>query len=575
MNLKYRWAAALVLLALGAAPAFAEPPAQIGRTTEQLELFSTASVRAKVVARLEQGEPFRVLETSPRDEAVDGKKGRWLRVSTADGQEGWLHDVRVRLLTEYLGPGDFESEEAYGRYLALALRKGERVRAVRDYEKVREGDLGWYHSADEGEPPILVVWDRDLDATPWVEAIPKDCPRILSGRIYFIHPGTIEIAGEEKLADFDDLGREWHTTAPAETLFPLGSRVILGEHRRVDKDDADSANWNEDMAEFVGKETLITRQLGADPWGRSVAAVDVDDGRYSWRTEDMELVERGSGTADEGSDYDYGEEDYSYEDYDEEDLALEEAFPVGSRVILGRHLQLDPEDEESAYWAEEMDDYVGREARITEHAGLCPWGEPTARVDLDDGDYYWRLSDMELLEEGPGYREDDEEDFEDYEDYRDGEYGEDSAGMIREGLKVVLGRHDEVNGDANWVDEMEEFVGLETTVREILGTDSQGFLVVSVEGNDWSWRIRNLAVQGRGEAGSYGFQVGDLVVLRRHRSVDGNQNWNPSMDEFVGKKAKITELVGTGGDVAGCFLVRVDLDNGEWVWRVESLTPAE
>lgn len=578
MNTRCRAAAFVLILVLGAVSAIAEPPVSFGTAQGDLAIYASASVKARVVARLSEGDSFRVLETAGKDQVVDGKSGRWMRVSTAEGAEGWLHGGCATVKSGFLSLEDFPDAGAYGRYVRWAFRKGERVRAVSDYEKVSAGDTGWYHSISDGDPPILVVWDRDLDATPWVEALPADCPRILSGRVYFVFPETIEAAGSGEYADFDTLALEWKAAGAPESLFPVGSRVILGEHRTADEDDPDSANWAEEMAEYVGEEAVVEEHRGDDSWGCPVVTVDVDGGSYYWRTENLELVERGSGESEVSPDSEdeyedehedeHEDEEASYEDYDKEDLALEGAFPVGSRVILGRHTQLDPQNEDSTYWAPEMDDYVGCEAVITEHAGLCPWGEPTATVDVDQGGFYWRLCDMELLEEGPGVYEEGGEEYEEGEDY-----GSDSVGMVEVGSAVILGRHDSVNGDDNWVEEMDEFVGRETVVTEILGTDSQGFTVVSVQGNDWSWRIRNLAVRGRGEPGSYGFQVGDTVVLGRHRSVDGKDNWYGAMDEFVGRAATITKLIGAEVDGSGCFLVRVDLDKGNWLWRAESLRP--
>lgn len=476
-----------VLLVLGVLRAFGAPPGATGAAVGEAKVFDAASANAKTVAALSAGDSFRVLETGAREERVSGRRGRWLRISTPDGIQGWLHGGWAVVSTSYLKPADFPDAEAYGRYLAWALQKGERVRAVQDYEKVAEGDLGWFHSMDDGDPPVLVVWDKDLDATPWVEALPEDFPRILSGRVYFVYPDIVEPLGEKSLADFPRLADQWAAGASYETLFPVGSRVILGEHEVLTKEDPDSRNWGEEMSEYVGLEATVTSHEGQDPWGRPVVAVDVDDGQFYWRTEDMELLERGTGEVADHGDEDYGDGDYSYEDYDDE----------------------------------YDDEYEG------EYEG-------------------------------------------EYEDL-----GEDLAGMVGVGTKVILGRHDERNGGDNWAPEMDAFVGKQATVTEIIGSDDQGFLVVGVKENTWSWRIRNLAVVGRGVAGSYGFQAGDRVILGRHRFVDGNKNWNPSMDAFVGMSARITELVGTEGDGSECFLVRVDADQGEWVWRVESLTPVK
>ena len=62
------------------------------------------------------------------------------------------------------------------------------------------------------------------------------------------------------------------------------------------------------------------------------------------------------------------------------------------------------------------------------------------------------------------------------------------------GAKVRLGRHREVNGDANWNDAMESYVGQVGEVTEHLGVDSQGCPVVhvSADSGNWAWRVRDL-----------------------------------------------------------------------------------
>lgn len=140
---------------------------------------------------------------------------------------------------------------------------------------------------------------------------------------------------------------------------------------------------------------------------------------------------------------------------------------------------------------------------------------------------------------------------------------------------MILGRHDDSGGDANWNEEMAAFVGKRAKIVELAGADDAGFLGVRVEGNDWFWRARNLALVGRGRAGSYGFKVGDEVILGRHRELNGDANWTEEMDAYVGMRAKIIELVPGGGDAVGCVLVRVDVDGGDWAWRAENLKPAD
>lgn len=63
--------------------------------------------------------------------------------------------------------------------------------------------------------------------------------------------------------------------------------------------------------------------------------------------------------------------------------------------------------------------------------------------------------------------------------------------------------------------------------------------------------------------------VGAVVTLQRHRFVNGDDNWDPSMTRFIGREARVTRLAGI--DAAGCAGVRVDTDGGSWFWRVRDL----
>lgn len=69
-----------------------------------------------------------------------------------------------------------------------------------------------------------------------------------------------------------------------------------------------------------------------------------------------------------------------------------------------------------------------------------------------------------------------------------------------------------------------------------------------------------------------GFEVGKLVRLNRHPTVDGYANWTADMDTFVGRFARITEHHNEV-DPSGCAMVSVDADNGQWLWRVAALSP--
>lgn len=66
-----------------------------------------------------------------------------------------------------------------------------------------------------------------------------------------------------------------------------------------------------------------------------------------------------------------------------------------------------------------------------------------------------------------------------------------------------------------------------------------------------------------------GLRLGDQVRLGRHTPVEGGVNWTSEMDVFVGRNAVLTELVGQ--DEWGAWVVRVDLDRGQFAWRTRDM----
>jgi hypothetical protein len=65
-------------------------------------------------------------------------------------------------------------------------------------------------------------------------------------------------------------------------------------------------------------------------------------------------------------------------------------------------------------------------------------------------------------------------------------------------------------------------------------------------------------------------KVGTVVILGRHRPVNGDDNWAVDMGEYVGEEATVTRL--SGVDLQGCPGVRVDIDDGRWFWRIRDLS---
>ena len=64
-------------------------------------------------------------------------------------------------------------------------------------------------------------------------------------------------------------------------------------------------------------------------------------------------------------------------------------------------------------------------------------------------------------------------------------------------------------------------------------------------------------------------KVGAAVTLGEHRPVNGEANWADDMKAYVGRRALITSLGRTDGQ--NCPVVRVDVDDGRFMWRIRDL----
>jgi hypothetical protein len=237
----------------------------------------------------------------------------------------------------------------------------------------------------------------------------------------------------------------------------VGTVVVLGRHSEVDGSD----NWAAGMDQYVGKATTVTRLSGVDAQGCPGVRVEIDGGDYFWRIRDLLAVGEAAipqecGLTAAGADFG--------------------PLGPGSIVILGRHREVDGDDN----WAGGMDQYVGRTAMVTSLQGVDPAGCPILFVDVDDETYFWRIRDLTLVSPFPLMCEMTEEDA--------------LYGPLEEGSTVILGRHREVDGEDNWLDDMEQYVGREATVTRLSGVDGQGCPGVRVDIDDerWFWRVRDL-----------------------------------------------------------------------------------
>jgi hypothetical protein len=296
---------------------------------------------------------------------------------------------------------------------------------------------------------------------------------------------------------------------------------------------------------------------------------------------------------------------------------------VGTLVTLQRHRQVRGDDN----WDERMDRYVGRAAHVVRLSGVDTQGCPCVRVDADGGTREghgscWRVRDLGI---GTGMQPLPAEVAASDafpQNCHQSEMAPNYGGATI-GATVVLGRHRPVDGEADWADEMQQWVGRAAHVVQQGGLDSQGCpgVRVDIDSQQWFWRVRDLHQSGDtsvfytpwsdttaytpslgittdhgrpatsigtglfGSGGTPGPQacgltadqvvwdpiaLGAQVTLGRHRAVNGDENWDPGMEPYVGMSAHITQLVGV--DEQGCPVVRIDADAGGFYWRARDLT---
>ena len=146
-----------------------------------------------------------------------------------------------------------------------------------------------------------------------------------------------------------------------------------------------------------------------------------------------------------------------------------------------------------------MEQYVDRIARITALSPPDAQGCLVVRVDVDRGARPWRARDLMLLDEAtssssPAARSGGDEEESSIPQECGQSEDDIRYGPIRTGVRVILGRHRPVDGQANWSDEMGTFVGQVATVTRHSGADGAGCPGVRVDADEGEhfWRIRDL-----------------------------------------------------------------------------------
>lgn len=406
----------------------------------------------------------------------------------------------------------------------------------------------------------------------------------------------------------------------------VGTLVTLQRHREVRGD----ANWDANMERYLGRAAHVARLSGVDEQGCPGIRVDVDAGSYFWRVRDV-----GIGTGLQPLPLEVAaSEAFPQACHQSETAPSYGAAQVGATVVLGRHRPVDGEPD----WSDEMQQWVGRSAHVMTLGGLDSQGCPGIRVDIDGQQWFWRVRDLHQAGDSSVYiaMGDPSGVYTPSVGVTSdhgrpatavgtgifgsgGTPGPQACGLteaqvvwdpIALGAEVTLGRHRAVgvtpdgHPDENWDVLMDPYVGASAHITQLMGVDEQGCPVarVDADGGSYYWRVRDMTVTNGGTAttpgwsgisawphdcgqamASYGpLQIGSRIVLGAHTpwtGADGqggyvsqDTNWGDEMSAYVGQTAMITSLEGL--DTAGCAIVHVDVDGGQWVWRVRDAQPA-
>jgi len=294
----------------------------------------------------------------------------------------------------------------------------------------------------------------------------------------------------------------------------VGSVVTLQRHRFVSGND----NWEPSMTRYIGREARVTRLAGVDGEGCAGVRVDTDGGSWFWRVRDLGV---GTGTvrppASIGPSMAFPQECGMA-------VARYGSATVGATVIPGRHRAVNGD----TYWAEEMSRYVGRPTRVTALAGLDSQGCPCVRVDSDGGMFYWRIRDFRA----PGGEAAEAVDL---TSYVPSVGVSTDHGRAATGIGAAIASGDDLFGSGG-----------------APGPQACGLTDATI---DWG-----------------GIRPGTSVTLGRHRPdpATGIDNWDPGMDPYVGRTARVTTLAGV--DDQGCPVVYVDATGGTYYWRIRDMT---
>jgi len=321
----------------------------------------------------------------------------------------------------------------------------------------------------------------------------------------------------------------------------VGSTVVIHKHRPVEG----NSNWASGMDKYIGCQAKVISFSGKDSKGCKMAKLQVDGEavNYAFRVRDLELVSGRSGT------------------HLCESLQGDPGIAIGARVIIHKHRAV----EGNTNWSSGMDKLIGCQAVVQSFTGNDSKGCKMAKLTMDNKTlgFVFRVRDLELVDSV-----------------------QDLAGdpRIAVGSRVMIRKHRPVDGNTNWASGMDKYVGKLGVIVEFTGNDAKGCRMARLRVNgelvDFVFRVRDLefvepvvssSTARESLSGDPRIVVGSIVVVQKHRPVDGNANWASGMDQYIGKRAEVASFCGV--DSKGCKMAKLKVNGSDvsYSFRVRDL----
>ena len=205
-------------LVLATAGAMAQAKPLVAVLSADSPLYSTAA-EGRSGTSLSAGDPLLIVGSQDKKFTVDGVPTLWYQVKTSGGATGWIPGSRLSFTSRAFKRSDFQNADQYASYVTMAARPGEKVVAVRSYEKVAKGDIGYFVATHDGDLPAAVVWERNLEATPDEDLLPKGFPKALTPYVYFVEFAELELVGEAAVVPFATLAKSLPSKYPSSEGF--------------------------------------------------------------------------------------------------------------------------------------------------------------------------------------------------------------------------------------------------------------------------------------------------------------------------------------------------------------------